>query len=104
MVERLPVQHGEVSLAGQLAGRRGERVGVGVAELGVQPRAPRTRLAGRQRGHDPVPQPGVERDAEDTAVAAAELVAVKFQVHAGDVDPVDRGARRAAEHAGPAGM
>jgi hypothetical protein len=76
-----------------------------VAELGVQPaQLARARLAGRQGGHDPVPQRGVKRDRQDTAVAAAKLVAVKFQVHAGDVDAVDRGAGHAAEHASPAWM
>ena len=100
------MQHGEVGLAsGQAAGRRGERVGVGVTELGVQlAQFACARFAGRQRGHDPVPQRGVERDAEHAAVPAAELVAVKFQVHAGDVDAVDRSTGHAAEHPGPAGM
>ena len=99
------MQHGEVSLVtGQLAERVGERVGVGVTELCVQlAQLARARFAGRQRGHDPVPQRGVERDAEHAAVPAAELVAVKFQVHAGDVDAVDRGTGHAAEHPGPAG-
>jgi hypothetical protein len=106
VVEGLPVQHGEVGLpAGQLAGCRGERVGVGVAELGVQPaQLPGAGLAGRQGGHDPVPQRALERDGQHAAVAAAEFVAIKLQVHAGDVDAVDRGAGHAAEHAGPAYM